>query len=104
MKLRTPMRSPDQKVEVMRKDIGIELVRDARNQITAFNVSYSSRDPRVAQKVTSELTNLFINEKSGSAAAAVRRHHQISREPIGDAPGKLCRTRKRRFVSSRASM
>jgi polysaccharide biosynthesis transport protein len=54
--------SPDQKVEVMRKDIGIELVRDARNQITAFNVSYSSRDPRVAQKITSELTNLFINE------------------------------------------
>jgi polysaccharide biosynthesis transport protein len=54
--------SPDQKVEVMRKDIGIELVRDARNQITAFNVSYSSRDPRVAQRITSELTNLFINE------------------------------------------
>jgi succinoglycan biosynthesis transport protein ExoP len=54
--------SPDQKVEIMRKDIGIELVRDARNQITAFNVSYSSRDPHVAQKITSELTNLFINE------------------------------------------
>jgi polysaccharide biosynthesis transport protein len=54
--------SPDQKVDVMRRDIGIDLVRDARNQITAFNVSYSSRDPRVAQKITSELTNLFINE------------------------------------------
>ncbi|MGA2950498.1 MAG: hypothetical protein ABSD86_24425, partial [Candidatus Sulfotelmatobacter sp.] len=54
--------SPDQKVDGMRKDIGIDLVRDERNQITAFNVSYSSRDPRVAQKVTSELTNLFINE------------------------------------------
>ena len=46
----------------MRKDIDIELVRDASNQITAFNVSYSSRDPHVAQQVTSELTNLFINE------------------------------------------
>jgi polysaccharide biosynthesis transport protein len=54
--------SPDQQVDAMRKDIGIDLVRDAGNQITAFNVSYSSRDPRVAQKVTSELTNLFINE------------------------------------------
>src|SRR5580704_8582439 len=39
--------SPDQKVGIMRKDIGIELVRDARNQITAFNVSYTSRDPRL---------------------------------------------------------
>ena len=37
--------SPDQKVDRMRKDIDIELVSDARNQITAFNVSYSSRDP-----------------------------------------------------------
>jgi succinoglycan biosynthesis transport protein ExoP len=54
--------SPDQKVDRMRKDIDIELVRDARNQITAFNVSYSSGDPRQAQQVTSELTNLFINE------------------------------------------
>src|SRR5271157_4509870 len=54
--------SPDEKVGRMRKDIDIELVRDNRNQITAFNVYYSSRDPLVAQKVTSELTNLFINE------------------------------------------
>jgi succinoglycan biosynthesis transport protein ExoP len=54
--------SPDAKVDRMRKDIGIDLVRDERQQITAFNVSYTSRDPRLAQAVTSELTNLFINE------------------------------------------
>ena len=54
--------SPDDKVAGMRKDIDIELVRDARNQITAFNVSYSSRNPRLAQQVTGELTNLFINQ------------------------------------------
>jgi polysaccharide biosynthesis transport protein len=55
-------RSPDDKVAIMRKDIGIDLVRDALNQITAFNVSYTSRDPHIAQLVTGELTNLFINE------------------------------------------
>jgi succinoglycan biosynthesis transport protein ExoP len=55
-------RSPDQKVEMMRKDIVIDLVRDERNRITAFNVSYSSRNPLMAQQVTSELTDLFINE------------------------------------------
>lgn len=54
--------NPDAKVERMRKDIDIELVRDAANHVTAFNVSYLSSDPRVAQQVTSELTNLFINE------------------------------------------
>src|SRR5580700_2200226 len=54
--------TPDDKVEHMRKDIEIELVKNARDTITAFNVSYTSRDPRLAQQVTSELTNLFINE------------------------------------------
>ena len=55
--------TPDEKVERMRKDIEIELVHDAHNdKITAFNVYYSARDPHLAQKVTSELTNLFINE------------------------------------------
>ena len=55
--------TPDDKVERMRKDIDIELVRDTHNnQITAFNVYYSARDPRIAQKVTSKLTNLFIHE------------------------------------------
>ena len=55
--------TPDEKVERMRKDIEIELVRDTHHdQITAFNVYYSAHDPNVAQRVTSELTNLFINE------------------------------------------
>ena len=47
----------------MRKDIDIELVRGTQvDQITAFRVYYSARDPHVAQQVTGELTNLFINE------------------------------------------
>jgi polysaccharide chain length determinant protein (PEP-CTERM system associated) len=54
--------TPDDKVELMRKDIEIELVHDRSNRVTAFNVYYSSRDPHTAQEVTSALTNLFINE------------------------------------------
>ena len=52
----------DDKVERMRKEIEIELVRDPQNRVTSFNVYYSSRDPYDAQQVTSELTNLFISE------------------------------------------
>jgi polysaccharide biosynthesis transport protein len=56
-------RTPDEKVALMRKDIGIELVRDSPSlQITAFKIDYSAPDPHVAQRVTSELTNLFISE------------------------------------------
>ncbi len=55
--------SDDERVERMRKDIDIELVRDARNnEITAFRIFYSARNPLVAQQVTSELKNLFIDE------------------------------------------
>ena len=54
--------TPDEKVERMRKDIEIELAHDLNNRVTAFNVYYTSADPHTAQQVTSELTNLFINE------------------------------------------
>lgn len=53
----------DEQVEMMRKDIDVELVHDSRNeQITAFRINFSSGDPRVAQQVTAELTGLFIEE------------------------------------------
>lgn len=61
------LQTPDEKVERMRKDIDIQLVRDAQDRVTAFNVFYTSRDPHVAQQVTSELTNLFINENLESS-------------------------------------
>lgn len=55
--------NPDEKVEHMRKDIEIELVHDSKNEnITAFRIYYSAEDPRIAQLVTSELTDLFIDE------------------------------------------
>jgi len=53
----------DARVDQMRKDINIELVRDSRNnEITAFRINYSSHNPHIAQAVTSELKDLFINE------------------------------------------
>ena len=55
--------TPDEKVDLMRKVIDIELVRNSETApITAFRIFYSARDPHVAQQVTSELTDLFINE------------------------------------------
>src|SRR5271165_477463 len=89
-------RSPDQKVDSMRKDIDIELVRDARNQITAFNVSYSARDPRMAQQVTSELTNFFINEnlevrqqQSEDTTKFLESQLETARQTLADQEGKI---------------
>ena len=55
----------DEKIAIMRKDIDVELVRDPqRQEISAFTISYLASNPRVAQQVTGELTNLFINENN----------------------------------------
>lgn len=51
----------DDKVNRMRKDIDIDLVRDNHDEITAFKISYVAAKPLVAQKVAGELTNLFID-------------------------------------------
>jgi polysaccharide chain length determinant protein (PEP-CTERM system associated) len=55
-------RSPDDLVEKMRKDIEIELSHGDDKKLSAFNIYYVSRDPKMAQQATSELANLFITE------------------------------------------
>ena len=55
-------KNPDDLVEEMRKDIEIELSRGDDRKLSAFNIYYSSRDPKMAQLATSELASLFISE------------------------------------------
>ena len=54
----------DEMVERMRKDIQVELVQapNRSGNLSAFKVAYMSNDPVLAQKVTAQLTSLFINE------------------------------------------
>jgi len=58
---RKPM-SDDDKVATMTKAIDIDLVRDTHNSVTGFKITYSSQNGRVAQAVTGQLAELFINE------------------------------------------
>ena len=55
-------KSPDDLVEKMRKDIEIELSHGDDRKLSAFNIYYESRDPKMAQLATAELANLFITE------------------------------------------
>ena len=57
----------DEMVDKMRKDIKIDLVQapgppGRMAELTAFKIKYSSTDPQLAQKVTGQLTSLFIDE------------------------------------------
>ncbi len=55
-------KNPDDLVETMRKDIEIELSTGDDRKLSAFNIYYQSRDPKMAQMATAELANLFITE------------------------------------------
>lgn len=58
---------PDELVKRMRKDITIGLVQTADSKtISGFTVSYSATSPLLAQKVTQDLTNLFIQSNQAS--------------------------------------
>lgn len=87
----------DQKVERMRKDIDVELVRNAQNAtITAFRIYYSSRDPHIARSVTGELTNIFIHEnlsvrqqQSEDTTKFLQSQLEIARTNLADQDAKV---------------
>jgi succinoglycan biosynthesis transport protein ExoP len=54
--------SADDLVEKMSKDIEIELSHGDDRKLSAFNIYYANRDPKMAQAATAELANLFITE------------------------------------------
>jgi len=55
----------DDKVDALQKGIAVEVVKDGRNnEISSFLVTFTAPDPVMAQKVTGELTELFIDENS----------------------------------------
>ncbi len=55
--------APDDVVELMRGDVGIEPIwGSVRNDVNAFKVTYTSNDPELAQSVVVKLTSLFIEE------------------------------------------
>jgi polysaccharide chain length determinant protein (PEP-CTERM system associated) len=89
-------KTPDDLVERMRKDIDIELVRSTGDkEVTAFNVYYSSRDPRLAQRVTSELTRLFITENLETRREQAEQTTQFLQSQLDDARNSLAQQEER---------
>jgi len=89
--------APDDLVVRMRKDIDIELVRaPGSEQLSSFNVSFSARDPQTAQRVTGELTNLFINEnlkiqteQAGDTTDFFENHLEEARKNLAEQEEKI---------------
>jgi succinoglycan biosynthesis transport protein ExoP len=89
--------SVDQKVAKMRKDIGIDLVRNpGRQDISSFTISYSAGDPHLAQQVTAELTGLFISEnlkvrrqESEGTTSFLEKQLEDARESLSEQEAKV---------------
>jgi polysaccharide biosynthesis transport protein len=89
-------KTPDDLVERMRKDIEVELVRSTGDkEVTAFNVYYLSRDPRLAQRVTSELTSLFITENLETRQQQAEQTTQFLQSQLDDARKSLSEQEER---------
>jgi succinoglycan biosynthesis transport protein ExoP len=79
--------SPDEIVDQMRKDILIDLVQapGRREDLTAFKISYSSRDARLSQQVTNQLTSLFIDENLKARQQQSESTTSFLENQLGDA-------------------
>src|SRR5436305_3835265 len=57
---------PEDIVELMRKDITLDIVADPRSRpgtgVNGFKISYSGSTPALAQEVTRQIASLFIEE------------------------------------------
>lgn len=81
--------SPDDMVEKMRKDIEIELSHGDDRKLSAFNIYYASRDPKMAQAATSELANLFITENLEQRQKSSENTTNFLQDQLDQARAKL---------------
>lgn len=87
----------DDKVAKMQKEITIQLTRDSQNAgVTGFKISYESHNARVAQAVTGQLAELFINEnqrtllqQSGDATKFLKTQLDVAREALVEQDAKV---------------
>ncbi len=82
-------KSQDDLVEIMRKDIEIELSHGDDRKLSAFNIYYASRDPKMAQLATAELANLFITENLEQRAQRSENTTNFLEDQLEQARAKL---------------
>src|ERR1700678_1137210 len=82
-------RSPDDLVEKMTKDIEIVLSHSDDKKLSAFNIYYANRDPKLAQAATSELANLFITENIEERQKLSQNTTSFLEDQVEQARGKL---------------
>lgn len=91
-------KSIDDIIDTMQKRISVELVQPtgAKNDVTGFHIYFSDRNPYVAQRVTNELTSLFIEQdarerttQSQGTTAFLESQLEQARKQLADQEDKM---------------
>jgi polysaccharide chain length determinant protein (PEP-CTERM system associated) len=76
-------------IDMMRKDIKVE-VNTSRNDITnGFNITYHGRDPKVTQAVTAELASKYINEQTKNTVNSTNSARQFIDQQVSQTKDEL---------------
>jgi len=76
-------------INMMRKDIRVE-VNTSRNDITnGFNITYHGRDPRTTQAVTAELASKYIDEQTKNTVNSTASAKQFIDQQVKEAQDEL---------------
>ena len=92
-------------IDMMRKDIGVN-VNTSRNEITnGFNISFRYRDPKIAQAITTELASKYINEQNKNAIGASQSARTFINNQVKQTEEELAAIDKQRleFMNANSS-
>jgi polysaccharide chain length determinant protein (PEP-CTERM system associated) len=84
-------------IDMMRRDINVE-VNTSRNDITnGFNITYRGRDPKTAQAVTTELASKYINEQTKNTVNSTNSARQFIDQQVRQTKDELDAIDKQRL-------
>jgi polysaccharide chain length determinant protein (PEP-CTERM system associated) len=84
-------------IDMMRKDIKVE-VNTSRNDITnGFNITYRGRDPKITQAVTAELASKYINEQTKNTVNSTNSAKQFIDQQVRQTKDELDAVDKQRL-------
>jgi len=84
-------------IDMMRKDIQVE-VNTSRNDITnGFNITFRGRDPKTTQAVTAELASKYINEQTKNTVNSTNSAKQFIDQQVRQTKEELDQVDKQRL-------
>lgn len=84
-------------IDMMRKDIKVE-VNTSRNDITnGFNITYRGRDPKVTQQVTSRLAGKYVDEQTKNTVNSTNSARQFIDQQVRQTKEELDAVDKQRL-------